>query len=195
MYKQETHKEIPASLRAEIDELIHLCWSFESIETNDVELLVSRGSGVHDPLDSISNHVIVRNESGLLIGYGRIAIVENIESVNTTFEGLQTHDVTVPVAYISRLVVHPDFRGRGIANIIHRSRLQSAVNEGAKVVYGWAVGDKPRSALSQLGFKEISKRDGFLTAWYRTNRTTRLVKFEINHVESSMNSEFTVAAN
>lgn len=178
-----------AKRRSEVDELIHCSWSFESAEAKDVELLVERGDSVNDPLDVLSTHVLVRSEAGKLIGYGRVAIIHDNLPEPATLREIEGLGVDYPAAYISRLVVHPAFRGRGIATMIHQARLEIAADSGALAVYGWAVGDKPRTSLAQLGFEEIKVREGFETAWYRTSRATRLVKFDLRHYQRRHSAE------
>ena len=187
MYTFEVYSDLPTKLRRPIDELIHRSWSFEAMKSGDVEILVPEGSSVSDPIDHVSHHVVARNQKGSIVGYGRVAITQGTGVMPGKSAGeldipsyIQRKDPNDRAAYISRLVVDPAHRGRGIATMIHKTRIEIASNLGAGVIYGWAVGDLPRNALTRVGFVEVGERQGFTTSWYITDRTTRLVKLEIN---------------
>jgi GNAT superfamily N-acetyltransferase len=149
-------------------------------------MLVPPGKGVADPLDFASSHVLVWTVDGDLVGYGRVAVIENLKA--SEFKSIHELDIfhhTAPsrqgdsFAYISRLVVDPAHRRRGIATMIHKARIDVAAKLGATSMFGWAVGENPRTALTAAGFIEVLEKKGFSTSWYRTDRTTRLVKLNL----------------
>ncbi len=179
MLKVEIQQSISGSTRREVDRLIYDVWQAESRESGDVDLLVSGGTSVLDPLDALSTHVLVRNSANILVGYGRVAVAKDLEELRIVSRDAKISEPVIPLAYISRLVVDPEFRGQGVAGLIHKTRIEIAKTMGAAAVYGWAVGDKPRSALSKAGFVEGTSINGFTTNWYTTARKTRLVKLDL----------------
>ena len=179
MYRVETHKKLDLASKREVDALIYLVWATESLENSDVRMLAQPGQNNQDPLDLSSVHVLVRGENDELAGYGRVTVAKNPDDLYPGFVELGVIVTEFPVAYISRLVVRPDVRGRGIASMIHKTRIDIATGLGARVIYGWAVGEKPRGALSRFGFKESKVRTGFNTTWYETRREARLVKLDM----------------
>ncbi len=192
MHRVEIHDQLSATLRREVDALIYHVWASESESNMDVTMLASQTDPAADPMDARSVHVLVRsvdtdcqNHHGnhQLIGYGRVAMAANPQDLRDGFAelGIAANDSVTefPIAYISRLVVHPDVRGRGIATLIHMNRIDIARRLGASVVYGWAVGEKPRGALIRCGFRETSRRHGFKTSWYETCRDARLVRLDL----------------
>ena len=180
MHRVETHHHLNVTLKRDVDALIHNVWAMESMESCDVRMLAEPGQTTFDPLDLSSVHVLVRGENHELVGYGRVAVARDPDELNSGFAELGLILTDFPIAYISRLVVHPDTRGRGIASLIHKTRINIAANLGARLIYGWAVGEKPRGALSRFGFKESKVRNGFKTSWYETRREARLVKLDLS---------------
>lgn len=200
MYRTEIHRQLSIALREQIDQLIHRTWSFEASESGDVEVLGHETLGVHDPLDQLSLHVIVSDWNGTIVGYGRVAVTQLNDAAAETLRELQfptylnAAALNDSIAYISRLVVDPHHRGRGIATIIHKTRIKLATNLGAQAIYGWAVGEKPRNVLSQMGFVEVLEKDGFTTPWYRTFRTARLVRFDLEQVQDTQFQDLPMAS-
>ena len=179
MLKVDVQQSISGNVRRDVDRLIYDVWQAESRESGDVDLLVSGGTSVLDPLDALSTHVLVRNSGNKLVGYGRVAVAANSDELRAVTRDATISDPIFPLAYISRLVVDPAFRGQGIASLIHKTRIEIARTKGAAVIYGWAVGDKPRTALANAGFIEGASLNGFTTNWYTTVRETRLVKLDL----------------
>ena len=165
--------------RRDVDRLIFEVWTSESLETGDVELLVSDATSVIDPLDSLSTHILIRNKENKLVGYGRVAIAFDGAAWSVVPRSAEITDALLPLAYISRLVVDPAYRGQGIASMIHKIRIEIARTSGASAIYGWAVGEKPRASLAKAGFSEGTCVNGFATNWYTTARKTRLVRLNL----------------
>ena len=180
MHRAEIHDRLSATLRREVDRLIYHVWALESEAKKDVTMLASEAKPAFDTMDALSVHVLVRDDHHKLVGYGRVAIAKGPEDLRDGFAELNISVNEFPFAYVSRLVVHPNFRGQGIASLIHKTRIDIAKQRGAQVIYGWAVGEKPRGALLRCGFREISLRQGFKTSWYETRRDARLVMLHLN---------------
>jgi GNAT superfamily N-acetyltransferase len=183
MYEVRLHNFLSYALRRKVDHLIHHVWSDEARRAGDVELLVNRGESVIDELDLLSTHILVFKKPSQLIGYGRISLVS---SKNLPDELRDDADVMLDgsSAYLSRMVVHPNYQGLGISKSIHGARLKVAQAWGAEQVVGWAVGGRPSDNLSHLGFIQIKKKQGFRCAWYKTSRTAILMAYEVGNLRS-----------
>jgi GNAT superfamily N-acetyltransferase len=178
MFRISNHPYLSQCERHEVDQLIRESWAFESLKHQDVT--VNRDhSTPNDPLDHQAIHILARDGDGRLVGYGRVSIAFTSDDLITTFAELGVGESDYPVAYISRLVVKPEARHQGIANLIHHARIDAAKGVGARTIYGWAVGSAPKSSLLRLGFKERSARKGFKTGYYETARTATLVMLSI----------------
>jgi GNAT superfamily N-acetyltransferase len=185
MHRVEIHESLSALQRTQVSALIYQVWAAEAAASNDVTILTSPRQFAVDPLDDHAVHVLVHCDQtshqlyNQLVGYGRLSMAYDAKDMHERFSELGLAGGEFPVAYISRLVVHPDVRGQGIATRIHNTRINIARRLGAKSVYGWAVGEKPRGSLFRCGFREASLRQGFLTRWYETSRPTRLVRLDL----------------
>jgi GNAT superfamily N-acetyltransferase len=171
-------KSLPWRLRQRVDTLIHEVWSAESLEHQDVTLLVPKGITALDTLEDGSIHVLILDDHAGLIGYGRLSIIDRNEipdelSSDIIVSGLDN------AAYISRLVVHPAFRSKGISKLIHAIRLEQALKNGVSDVVGWAVGPLAERNLLALGFKAIRSKSGFSCPWYKTSRTATLMRLDL----------------
>ena len=172
-------QKLTSTERQAVDQLIRESWSFESLRHSDVT--VSSGQWTpDDPLDQNAIHILARDSSGTLVGYGRVSIAYTIDDLNNTFKELGIDHFDFPVAYISRLVVKPEARHQGIANQIHKARIDAARMVGARTIYGWAVGAAPKASLIRLGFEERSARKGFKTGYYETKRPATLVMMSLD---------------
>jgi GNAT superfamily N-acetyltransferase len=179
MFHIQTFSHLVAPLRFQVDQLIHHVWTTEASQSSDVEVLVKAGTNVVDPLDAMSTHVVVRGENSQIIGYGRVTIASNSTQFHSMIQETELEAPAYPVACISRLVVHPDYRNQGIATAIHKTRIEIAKANGAAAIYGWAVGNKPRHSLASIGFNESKLRHGCTNTWYQTTRDTRLVRLAL----------------
>ncbi len=178
MFETLILKSLPWRLRQRVDTLIHEVWSAESLEHQDVTLLVPKGITALDTLEDGSIHVLILDDHAGLIGYGRLSIIDRNEipdelSSDIIVSGLDN------AAYISRLVVHPAFRSKGISKLIHAIRLEQALKNGVSDVVGWAVGPLAERNLLALGFKSIRSKSGFSCPWYKTSRTATLMRLEL----------------
>jgi GNAT superfamily N-acetyltransferase len=116
-------------------------------------------NGWKDGLDERAIHWIVETE-GKIIASARICLINNTNEIEDNVEHVYFEGS--PLAYFSRFVVHPDYRGKGISYIM----------DGARVNYVWAnriplsvvyVDESRFSALQKFGFKciaEVSQQYG-----------------------------------
>jgi GNAT superfamily N-acetyltransferase len=165
--------------RLAVDQLIRESWAFESLKHRDVTMAPNH-TPLSDPLDQKAIHILARDAEGRLLGYGRVSIAYTADELSTTFAELGVGDSDFPVAYISRLVVKPEARHQGIANLIRHARIEAARLAGARTIYAWAVGAAPKASLLRLGFKERISRQGFKTGYYETRRTATLVMMSLD---------------
>jgi GNAT superfamily N-acetyltransferase len=171
-------KSLPWPLRQHVNTLIHDVWSAESNEHRDVTLLVPKGITALDPLEDSSTHILIVDDKGRLVGYGRVTIITG-DKIPEELSGDTSLGNLDKAAYISRLVVHPMFRSKGISKLIHALRLDMAAKYGASEVIGWAVGPLAERNLSTLGFKPIKSKSGFRCPWYKTSRTATLMRLDL----------------
>ena len=173
MYCVEVHSTLPPRYRQDIDTLIFSTWAHEELTSHDVVLRVERGMSVLDPLDSQSSHVLLF-EGQKLVAYGRVSFFQSNVSKNISEvprAGIQDKSY----AYLSRLVVDPKSRNRGISGLMDGIRIQLAERAGVTSIFGWAVGEVRQKSLRHFGFDALNERDFFQTGWYRANRKTKLM--------------------
>lgn len=178
MFETLILKSLPGRLRQHVDTLIHDVWSAESAKHLDVTVLVPKGITALDTLDDDSVHVLVIDSNAKLVGYGRISMIDRYK-IPDELSGDRIVGTLDKAAYISRLVVHPAFRSRGISRLIHAIRLDLATKNGASDVLGWAVGPIAQQNLLALGFKPIRSKSGFMSPWYETSRTATLMRLDL----------------
>lgn len=185
MFKVCCHYETADGLRQAIDQLIYNVWTSEAQREDNIQLLVNKGTSVKDPLDRHAAHVLIYDASGVLVGYGRLSFLngQELPAELSLDEELKNSSI---LAYMSRLVVHPDYQGQGISKIIHRTRVKLAVAVGAENIFGWAVGDLPTRNLLKLGFQAVKVKQGFQCGWYSTRRRTTLMKLDLTHPDSRL---------
>ena len=178
MFETIILESLTCQLRQQVTTLIHDVWSNESVEYRDVILLVPKGITALDPLEDNSLHVLIFNGKVQLVGYGRVSIIDH-NKIPDELVGEMFISKLDKAAYISRLVVHPAFRSKGISKLIHSIRLDLAARNGASDVLGWAVGPLAKRNLSALGFKPITSKSGFICPWYKTSRAATLMQLDL----------------
>ena len=95
---------------------------------------------------------IFLSDSKTIVASARLTIGENPTEVPYA-QVLEDagHKFSYPLAVISRLVVHPDHRGRGLSKLLDNVRLQCAREKGSKVIVG--ISFTREDALINLGFE------------------------------------------
>jgi len=110
-----------------------------------------------DEYDEIALHWIMLKEK-FLMASARISIHPELSEIpwadNTTVYDMSF--LKSPVASINRLVVHPDFRGRGLTRYLDRIRIDTAKKMGVKTIIAEPVLIRINS-LIDLGFKYVGK--------------------------------------
>lgn len=182
MYSLTVKSKLSSVQKRAVNALIHDVWSYEQKVKGDVQMLKPAVVSVADPLDHSAVHVLV-NEGPKLVGYGRLSLFENdanqipsevpLDHLNTKLK--QSY------AYISRLVIHPAARGRGLATLIDETRISIAKAYGVEVVLGCAVGDIRQQSLEKVGFSTASLMPNFQNPWYRTDRPVYVMQKHLDH--------------
>lgn len=104
------------------------------------------------------------------IAAARLSIRDNINAVPDAevYRNVLPVNLPFPIASLSRLVTHPDFRGRGISRLLDEVRVDEATKLGCKCIIGATPSGPDRlAALLNLGFSPIgppvaNSPDGFL---------------------------------
>jgi predicted GNAT family N-acyltransferase len=115
-------------------------------------------NGWKDHLDEVDNtyhFVVIDNQK--IVASGRIAIVDDVYELTDLKEALDMFELPKekPVAYLSRLVVHKEYRKRGIPDSMDRFRLNFLKeNKMAKFAIGCATNDRQASLL-KYGFVNL----------------------------------------
>jgi GNAT superfamily N-acetyltransferase len=159
-----------------VDSLIYDVWSFEEQSTSEVELIVSEIGSVIDPLDQGATHFLGMDDCNL-VAYGRITILQpSLGRLNELPFDMSAETC----AYISRLVVHPSARGRGISGLIDEARISFARAHNVNAIYGCAVGANRQNSLLKAGYQKQSPIPNFDNPWYRTTRNVQLMKLVLS---------------
>lgn len=178
MFETMILESLTCQLRQQVTTLIHDVWSYESLKHRDVTLLVPKGTTALDTLENGSIHVLILDDLAGLVGYGRVSIIDRNETPDELSSDIFVSGLD-KAAYVSRLVVHPAFRSKGISKLIHAIRLDEAAKNGASDVVGWAVGPLAERNLLALGFEPIRSKSGFICPWYKTSRTATLMRLDL----------------
>lgn len=126
----------------EIGRLRVLAWKSSQPKFRDMDVWL-------DALDSAARHWLVRYD-GRIVAAGRLSVHSSIQEIPDAglFENLKSDLLRLPIASLNRLVVHPDFRGKGISAELDRIRIQVAMESGCGCIVGVC---RDRRRVSQLG--------------------------------------------
>ncbi|QEH38505.1 hypothetical protein OJF2_71080 [Aquisphaera giovannonii] len=116
------------------------------------------GADRADPLDGSARHWVIRS-AGELAAAARMTFHESMEDLPD--EGLRsrpTRALRPPFAAMNRLVVAPEWRGRGFARLLDECRIRDALEAGCTCVLVEAHGPRIR-ALGELGFELMHRVD------------------------------------
>ena len=114
-------------------------------------------------LDEHDSHGILWavESGGKLIASARLCIHTSINDMPDPecFSGF-ANDIKLPVASLTRLVVHPDFRRQGLAALLDSTRIAHAQAVGCKsIVSATHVSSRIRQ-LESAGFKNFGEEPG-----------------------------------
>ncbi len=132
-----------------------------------------RDSIALDTIDLDARHVVCLSDREM-IGAGRISLHSGGADIPDAdnFAPWITGD-DFPAAFLNRLVVDQDHRGRGIAHRIDRARLDFATDQGVKACFTEAMGSRV-GALQALGFEILGRSPDrrYPGEWLILRRTT-----------------------
>jgi GNAT superfamily N-acetyltransferase len=143
-YKGDSHNAM-----ADIRQLRALCW----------EKIYSAGYSLEDGFDIGALHWVAYVE-GRVAGAARLTIHWDFNRLPNShlFSHLQSAQISYPLAYISRLVVHPDVRRQGLAAHLDKLRIDAARNQGCTtmtVIWNPMSGECRRQQLLAIGFRSM----------------------------------------
>lgn len=182
MFNLEVKSKLTFQQRIAVDRLIFEVWSHEQKTKADVEMLTEPGDPIFDPLDRKAIHVLVF-EDKKVVGYGRLSLFLNAEDRFEAPSEVPFEDAS-RTAYISRLVVHPSARGRGIGTLIDEARISIAKAHGIETLVGCAVGLQRCESLKKVGFDVQKPVHLFENPWYRTSRPVRVMRMHLHPTDS-----------
>ncbi|MAD96993.1 MAG: hypothetical protein CMB99_06660 [Flavobacteriaceae bacterium] len=109
-----------------------------------------------------------------LVGTCRLSVLSSIDELpySELFSGLDLAPFT-NFAFYSRLVIHPDFRGRGLANQLDEVRIQTIKNLDIKLTIATAR-DWRLHYLQKEGWKLVKKIDQYFVDKYKLSNTSIL---------------------
>jgi GNAT superfamily N-acetyltransferase len=142
----------------EVRELRSICWPN----------IYAAGFSLEDGFDDDAWHWTVRVDDQLLAA-ARLTIHSDLVDVPDShlFGQLSSSLLKTPIGYISRLVVHPRARGRGLPGVLDKLRLEECrelMCKSAVCVWNPSSGSRRRQQLLDLGFSsfdgESAQADG-----------------------------------
>lgn len=131
----------------EVRELRRFCWP----------KIYAAGYSLEDGFDDEAWHWTIRLDDRLAAA-ARLTIHQNLVQVPAPhlFVHLSSCRLPTPIGYISRLVVHPEARGRGLASILDKTRLDACNSLRARslvVVWSASSGIRRKRQFMDLGFQ------------------------------------------
>lgn len=186
MYNLEVKSKLTFQQRQAVDELILAVWTHEQKATSDVEVIAEDHPPIQDPLDKNAVHVLVTDDKAL-VGYGRLSLFLTEDDLLSAPAEVPYDTIRNKCGYISRLVVHPSARGRGISTLIDETRISIARAYGVQQILGCAVGAVRQGSLAKVGFEKSRAIESFDNPWYRTTRPVRLMVMDLSSSTMSSN--------
>jgi GNAT superfamily N-acetyltransferase len=123
------------------------------------ETIYVAGHSLEDGFDDEALHWVVC-VAGEVIAAARLTIHSNLEHLPDShlFRDFRSLQISYPLGYISRLVVHPEMRRLGIASQLDKLRIDEAYTRGCKtitVVWNPMSGERRRQQILSLNFKSF----------------------------------------
>jgi GNAT superfamily N-acetyltransferase len=114
----------------------------------------------HDRFDLRARHWAFF-DGGRPVAAGRLTISDRLADVPDAevYRGVLPADLGGPIGSLTRLVVHPDYRGRGLARPLDDVRITSAEVEGCACVIGSTHEQKRVTQLASEGFEIYAPRN------------------------------------
>ena len=142
----------PAAEQSLLDSVIDLrvqCWAPQTPVPLTRDDLV-------DPTDEIARHWVAIAD-GKLVGAARLSTHDSLDDMPDTacMLGVFTDPPPSPIGFLSRLVVAPAYRRRGLGSMLDEIRIRAAEQSGCRSLLGLvfeASGEARLSQLIALGF-------------------------------------------
>jgi predicted GNAT family N-acyltransferase len=109
-------------------------------------------NGWKDRFDDEALHWIIENNTSI-VASARIAFVSSIEEFEEDLTAFDLYS-SFPIAFFSRLVVHPNFRGFDLTKILDKERIDFLKKSTIQKTIAFAD-DKRIPQLLTLGFKTV----------------------------------------
>jgi len=140
--------------KAVLDNIYQLrveAWRMQLTHTTSIEAW-------EDEFDPIAQHWGCFDEDRL-VAAARLSVHQDIQNVPDAdaYEGVITSDAPSPIASLNRLVVHHDYRGKGIAKKLDTVRLARAREIGCKCVIGATCDIRRGEQLKAQGFMFVGE--------------------------------------
>jgi hypothetical protein len=140
-------RSLNQSAMSEIRQLRKLCWA----------PLYEAGYSLDDEFDDLAIHWAVHLD-GQIVAAARLTIHNDLTLVpdRHLFRNMASHPFPCPIGYMSRLIIHPRMRGKGLTGVLDRIRIEAAIGAGCQaMVCSWTPmsGKKRREQLLRIGFK------------------------------------------
>lgn len=110
-------------------------------------------NGYKDKLDENSHHWIIEND-GEIIASSRISIIKNINEIEEDFTKFNLPN-NQRIAFFPRLVIHPKYRGIGLAKKMDLVRLDFINKNKISYSIAWTSSNSRYKTLLELGFKYL----------------------------------------
>lgn len=113
-------------------------------------------TGMHDSFDQTATHWIAK-DNGKIVGSGRVNILSSLDELSqeeaNSFKQY-IGDGYTNIGLLSRLVIHEDYRYRGLTWAFDRLRLQYLRDNGVRMVIGYANKERLKR-LYEYGFIDL----------------------------------------
>ena len=151
MYEGDDHEAM-----REIRKLRALCWP----------RIYAGGNSLDDEFDACSIHWVLRGVDSRMLAAARLSFHTNFKILPDPhlFAAYEPGLIRFPAGYISRLVVHPEARGRGIAVFLEETRIRHAIARGCKsmiAVWNPESGTMRQRQLLRRGFRSLDGETGW----------------------------------
>jgi GNAT superfamily N-acetyltransferase len=139
------------AMLVKIQQLRQLSWSADG----EVPDFIARQDILRDEHDVHGRHWVILHE-GRPIAAARLCIHDDVTSSPDpeALDGYE-HLIAGPIASLTRLVVHPSFRGTGLSGLLTETRLRIAEQSGSKSIVAIAELPFRVAGLEHLGFENL----------------------------------------
>lgn len=142
------------SIQSSLFKLRQLAWTEYGNKAKDVHLL-------YDNLDNSAVHWVVQSGNTTLAA-ARLNIIKTKETssdrLNLLIKTIEKQGIYLPypLAYFSRLVVHPDFRRRGISHRLYEARFEYLSDQRVQFTFLCTLRKTLKENLLKGGWNEIA---------------------------------------